>query len=1052
MARSIRPIRGMRSSILFASLAIACGDQKFTVVNAEPDVMITSHGDETEVGEGQSTLFMGVVDDADDEEDELIATWTAGERVVCEGLVVSEWGETSCEMVLHMRETEVSLFVEDPRGSTGADTVRLNVIETEAPTVRILSPEPDGRYYADHPVRLDAMASDSEDFAIDLTVDWIGDEVGALGAPEHPDSDGSIQADVLLSEGSHNLRLTVTDTSGKYATESVLIDVSGPNRAPQCAWVTPPSDTVIVYGEPVALEGEVSDPDVPSDWLSVQWVSDRQGELGRSVPSTEGAVSFTASSLDKAAHTISMIVTDEVGSTCTVDRSIVVSARPAVSILRPVGEALYYSDYPVAVDGLIEDEEDAPDALMASWASDLAGVLDVAPEVDSDGHSTGAVRLDAGVHIITLTGTDADGVIASDSSTITVRGPNLIPTCSLDSPVAGTGADEATPVAFEGTVADDDVGPEALTVEWVSDIDGSLGWSSPTSMGRASMTVAAMSVGTHTVSMMVSDEVGGTCVDNTTVIVGRAPSVAITAPSDGSTVNQGQTVTFLGLVSDADEATSSLSVEWFSDRDGALHAGTPDSAGVSVFTVADLTVGSHTITLTATDSLGLFASTVAVLEVNGLPTAPMVRVTPEPARTTEGLAVAIEADAVDPEGGAVTYRFEWHHGGELRAESGTLASDQTAKGQTWEVRVFASDGLGEGPPGIATRAIINTPPVIERIEIGPDPLTTDALAVPIVTVLDADGDDLTFAHVWTVDEAVAGSDEGALDGLVFFEKHQRIGLSMMPMDDETSGDWVDAEPVWVQNSPPTAPEIELVPESPIGGRDDVWCRVREPGFDADGDPLYYSMVWERDAYPYPEVEVDDTGMAWTGPLTDDWTGDTVPAVDTEPGELWECAVTAWDDEEAGETAVVSVELESPPPGCGDGILQDGEEVDPPLSPFTEVDIDPETCRWDFSEVEQLYCYGMCSWAGPPGCDQSDADTLCKLIMDNPLAVAKPYEEGGWVRSPPLSEAGFAGVGCSRGTLIDTDRGVPYVAWMDASIAAHHGGGGEVVAFPDCEVP
>ena len=1052
MAQSTRRILGMRSSLLVAALAIACGDQKFTVVNAEPDVMITSHGDGTSVGEGQSTLFIGVVDDADDQENELAATWIAGERVVCEGLVVSEWGETSCEMVLHMRETEVSLFVEDPRGSTGGDTVRLNVVETDAPSVRILSPESDGRYYADHPVRLDAVASDAEDFAVDLTVDWKGDEAGPLGLPEHPDSDGAIQADVSLTEGTHNLRLTVTDTSGKYTTESVQIDVSGPNRPPQCAWVAPADDTVTVYGEPVAFEGEVNDPDVPADWLAVQWVSDRQGEIGTSAPSTEGEVSLTASSLDKAAHTISMIVTDEVGLTCTVDRTVIVSARPAVSILRPVGEALYYSDYPVAVDGLIEDEEDAPDALIASWESDIAGPLDVAPDVDADGHSTGAVRLDAGAHIITLTGTDADGVFASDSSTITVRGPNQIPTCSVVSPLAGTGSDESTPVSFEGTVADADVGPEALTVEWVSDIDGSLGVSSPTSAGSASMTVASMSVGTHTVSMMVSDEVGGTCVDNTTVVVGRAPSVTITAPADGSTVNQGQTVTFLGLVSDADEAASSLSVEWVSDRDGALHSGTPDSAGVSVFTVADLTVGSHTITLTATDSLGLFASTVAVLEVNGLPTAPMVRITPEPARTTDALAVAFEADSVDPEGGSVSYRFEWYQGGELRAESGTLESDQTAKGHLWEVRVYASDGLGEGAPGIATRAVINTPPVIDRVEIGPDPLTTDAVATPIVTVLDADGDDVAFAHVWTVDEAVVGGDSGTLDGGVWFDKHQLVGLSMMPMDDESAGGWVDADPVWVQNSPPTAPEIELVPESPVGGRDDVWCRVREPGFDADGDPLYYSVEWERDAYPYPDVEIGDTGMAWTGPLTDDWTGDTVPAVDTVPGELWACAVTVWDDEEAGETAVVSAELDSPPPGCGDGILQAGEEVDPPVSPFTEIDIDPETCRWDFSEVEQLYCYGMCSWAGPPGCDQSDADTLCKLIMDNPLAVAKPYEEGGWVRSAPLSEAGFAGVGCSRGTLIDTDRGVPYVAWMDASIAAHHGGGGEVVAFPDCEVP
>ena len=187
----------------------------------------------------------------------------------------------------------------------------------------------------------------------------------------------------------------------------------------------------------------------------------------------------------------------------------------------------------------------------------------------------------------------------------------------------------------------------------------------------------------------------------------------------------------------------------------------------------------------------------------------------------------------------------------------------------------------------------------------------------------------------------------------------------------------------------------------------------------------------------------------SGPLTDDWTGDLVPAADTEPSELWECAVTAWDDEEAGATAVASAELESPPPGCGDGILQPGEEVDPPISPFTEISIDPDTCRWDLSEVEQLYCYGMCSWAGPPGCDQADADTLCKLVMDNPLAPQSPTTRASSVFAVERSRF------CWLGAVRDThrhDRGVPYVAWMDASLAAHHGGGGQVVAFPDCEVP
>ena len=128
-------------SKLWLALAsmVACGEQKFTAVNAEPDVDITSHDNGAEVGEGQLTVFLAVIDDADDPEEDTVATWSTADRVVCERSAVTAWGESMCEMRLGMRETEVSIFVEDPRGSTGGDVVHLDVLETDDPVVDILS-------------------------------------------------------------------------------------------------------------------------------------------------------------------------------------------------------------------------------------------------------------------------------------------------------------------------------------------------------------------------------------------------------------------------------------------------------------------------------------------------------------------------------------------------------------------------------------------------------------------------------------------------------------------------------------------------------------------------------------------------------------------------------------------------------------------------------------------------------------------------------------------------------------------------------------------------
>ena len=114
----------MRASLLVAGMVLGCGEQKFVVVNAEPDVTITSHDDGNVVGEGERTWFFAIVDDADDAEDELVATWTVGDRVVCEREPVSDFGETNCEIQLADDEREVAVYVEDPRGSNGGDAVR----------------------------------------------------------------------------------------------------------------------------------------------------------------------------------------------------------------------------------------------------------------------------------------------------------------------------------------------------------------------------------------------------------------------------------------------------------------------------------------------------------------------------------------------------------------------------------------------------------------------------------------------------------------------------------------------------------------------------------------------------------------------------------------------------------------------------------------------------------------------------------------------------------------------------------------------------------------
>ena len=79
-----------------------------------------------------------------------------------------------------------------------------------------------------------------------------------------------------------------------------------------------------------------------------------------------------------------------------------------------------------------------------------------------------------------------------------------------------------------------------------------------------------------------------------------------------------------------------------------------------------------------------------------------------------------------------------------------------------------------------------------------------------------------------------------------------------------------------------------------------------------------------------------------------------------------------------------------PTTCGNGVLDSGEEFDTAPAGFGPPLINTNTCKFDFSQVAQLYCNGRCSVAGPSGCDQEDADLLCKLKTGNPNSVAASF--------------------------------------------------------------
>ena len=119
--------------------------------------------------------------------------------------------------------------------------------------------------------------------------------------------------------------------------------------------------------------------------------------------------------------------------------------------------------------------------------------------------------------------------------------------------------------------------------------------------------VTGVESGSGTVTATADGVIG-----SATIAVNSAPVAVITSPTSGSAIDFAQPVTFIGSGADVDDgALAGASLVWTSDRDGPIGTG-------ASFTVSTLSLGTHTITLTVTDSRGATGTATAEITINYL--------------------------------------------------------------------------------------------------------------------------------------------------------------------------------------------------------------------------------------------------------------------------------------------------------------------------------------------------------------------------------------------------------------------------------------------------
>jgi hypothetical protein len=384
-----------------------------------------------------------------------------------------------------------------------------------------------------------------------------------------------------LSIGSHVITASVTDSANATVTAQITLTIDG---IPVVAITAPASGTVRTLGSSMSFSATATDPEDGNVAASLVWTSNVDGQIG-----TGG--SFSTAGLSAGTHTITATATDSRTQTGSAQISVRINQAPAVAITGPADGSTRTIGTSVTFTGTAVDPENGNVAATLVWVSNHDGQIGTGASFSTSG-------LTAGVHTITATATDNDGVSNAAQITLTINRP---PTVVVNAPANNSTKIQGDGVTFTGSASDPENGNVTASLVWTSSIDGQIGLHGPFS-------TASLSPGVHTITATATDTPGATGFAQITVTVDAPPVVTITAPADGSFHTAGTPVTFTATATDLESGNLASSVQWISDIDGPLHTG-------GSFSTSTLSIGTHSIMASVTDPSGAVGEYMITVEV-----------------------------------------------------------------------------------------------------------------------------------------------------------------------------------------------------------------------------------------------------------------------------------------------------------------------------------------------------------------------------------------------------------------------------------------------------
>lgn len=724
-----------------------------------------------------------------------------------------------------------------------------------APEASITSHSDGDEVLEAYEITVRGSASDPNHDTSQLEATWyLADQVACEAST--PDEDGVTTCVVAPVPGREKLSLEVRDPDNAATSTSITLAVV-PTLAPTATITSPTEDGRYYVDEKLTFEALVDDAeDDPAD-LAVVWESDLDGVLDLPGAPDSGGQVTTSGYLSVGQHALSLRVTDLSGKTGT-DQVIVTvgqeNSPPSCGITQPTDGLRVEAGTELVLSGWADDADQPLDSLSFDWDSSLDGSVASGAPSSSGAIDTTWFSASSGVHVLTLRVSDELDAVCTDTVSLTVGDP---PAVSITSPADGSTVQLGATVVFQGQVADDSDAPEDLLLSWSSDLDGEWSTAAADSSGTATATTGSLSAGLHTITLAATDSDGAVASDTITLTVNQAPTAPVVHIEPASPLTDDD----LGVVIDvaaSDPEGDSLSYRttWYRDS-----VEVTDYTGTTVPSSATARDQVWRVEVVASDGTAEGEVGSASVTVGNTPPE-LASASLSPGTVYTDDTITLSTSTADADGDEVDLDVQWYVGGSLVGASGSSLSGATwfDKGDSvYAVVTPADDGASGDSLTTDPVTVLNTPPVIDSLSVGPSSVGTDDTLSATVSTSDADGDAVSLSYQWTVDGAVVAESSSSLDGSTWFDSGDEIVLTVTPSDGEDDGDPVSSATIVVGNSAPRVDSISLAPD-PLYTDDTLVATVATS--DADGDTVSLAYSWVVDGSTVGASGSSLSGSTW----------------------------------------------------------------------------------------------------------------------------------------------------------------------------------------------